>query len=397
MSSFIAEQLALHPSIAPQDVIKMCFQAAYGAEHLLTDMHKVREYFLAEYNFCEKNSQPVAEFIAPEVCRVNLGAWKKLALPWEWLFNLFVRSASVSMEGGDKRFFEYVNEWSGFVQNNGQIPGFSYGELQAYIQDYLAKCEGGKPQAVHHSQQYRDSEKPAYRVISGPFVRLVPILVEVAGQTGKSKGSVTSVGAKRSSILRHQLNPSARVVSQSPFLRGWQKFAQQTFVGGSIIAIDGRAASGKSTLAAGLRDIIGAEAIHMDDFFLPPELRTATRLSEPGGNIHYERFAQEVLPHLASGRGFEYRIFDCDTNSYNGTRKVVPSPWRVVEGSYSHHPRFGDYADVRVFSTVDSMTQMERITARNGTKMAAMFAAKWIPMEEAYFEAYDIAENATCV
>ena len=341
MNKYIAEQLALHPSMMPQDVVKMCFQAAYGAEHLLTDIPKVREYFLAEYNSCEEADGPVAEFIAPEVCRINLGAWKKLNLPWEWLFNLFVQSASISMEDGDKHFFEYVDEWlecfgKNCPRNDGAFLHFSFDKLQTYVQDYLAQCPGGKPQAVHHSQQYRDREKPAYRVISGTFVRLIPILVD----------------------LRR----------------------------GGIIAIDGRAASGKSTLAAGLRDVIGAEIIHMDDFFLPPELRTEARLSEPGGNIHYERFAQEVLPHLKTGKGFEYRIFDCTTMTYSGTRKIAPSPWLVVEGSYSHHPHFGNYADHRVFSTVDSATQMERITARNGAKMAAMFAAKWIPMEEAYFK-----------
>ena len=32
----------------------------------------------------------------------------------------------------------------------------------------------------------------------------------------------------------------------------------------------------------------------MDDFFLPMELRTAERLEEPGGNVHYERFSAEV-------------------------------------------------------------------------------------------------------
>jgi len=36
-------------------------------------------------------------------------------------------------------------------------------------------------------------------------------------------------------ILRHQLNLSARLVSQSPFLRGWKKFSWQTFVGGLIV------------------------------------------------------------------------------------------------------------------------------------------------------------------
>ena len=39
-----------------------------------------------------------------------------------------------------------------------------------------------------------------------------------------------------------------------------------------IIAIDGRCAAGKTTLAARLAKELGGDVIHMDDFFLPPAL-----------------------------------------------------------------------------------------------------------------------------
>ena len=76
-----------------------------------------------------------------------------------------------------------------------------------------------------------------------------------------------------------------------------------------VIAIDGRCASGKTTLAKalqteGLPEKVATEktflkkqnvgVIHMDDFFLPRELRTKERLSEAGGNVDYERFAEEA-------------------------------------------------------------------------------------------------------
>ncbi|MCL1877401.1 MAG: hypothetical protein FWF80_00945, partial [Defluviitaleaceae bacterium] len=65
-----------------------------------------------------------------------------------------------------------------------------------------------------------------------------------------------------------------------------------------VIAIDGRSASGKTTLASELAAQTGASVIHMDDFFLPQDLRTEERLNTPGGNVHHERFASEVLPHI---------------------------------------------------------------------------------------------------
>ena len=65
-----------------------------------------------------------------------------------------------------------------------------------------------------------------------------------------------------------------------------------------VVGIDGMAAAGKTTLAAELADKFCGEVIHMDDFFLPFELRTAERLKEPGGNVHYERFIDEVVSKI---------------------------------------------------------------------------------------------------
>jgi len=75
------------------------------------------------------------------------------------------------------------------------------------------------------------------------------------------------------------------------------------------VAFDGRSAAGKSMAAEYLAKELDGEVIHMDDFFLPPEMRTEQRLGEPGGNVHRERFADEVLIGLRSGKIFEYRFF----------------------------------------------------------------------------------------
>ena len=64
------------------------------------------------------------------------------------------------------------------------------------------------------------------------------------------------------------------------------------------IAIDGNSASGKSSLAALLKSKYFCTVIHMDDFFLRPVQRTPERLKEPGGNIDYERFVEEVIRPL---------------------------------------------------------------------------------------------------
>lgn len=164
-----------------------------------------------------------------------------------------------------------------------------------------------------------------------------------------------------------------------------------------IIAIDGRAASGKSTLAEQLSKLLDADVVHMDDFFLPPALRTEERLAEPGGNVHYERFCEEVLPYLESSAAFSYRIFDCSKMDYSGERIIENKPILIVEGSYSHHPKFGGYADLFVFSDVDAEEQLRRIRLRNGEEKVQMFAKKWIPMEERYFVGCDVRKDANII
>lgn len=164
-----------------------------------------------------------------------------------------------------------------------------------------------------------------------------------------------------------------------------------------IISIDGRAAAGKTSLAEKLSGVFDAPVIHIDDFFLPMELRSEERLKEPGGNVHYERFKDEVIDKLCLGREFSYQRFECRTKSLSDFVKIPCSPVFIVEGSYSHHPYFGDYADLRIFKDIDKETQWQRILKRNGLPWADDFKNKWIPMEEEYFSFFDIRSKADIV
>lgn len=160
-----------------------------------------------------------------------------------------------------------------------------------------------------------------------------------------------------------------------------------------IVAIDGRCASGKTTLASVLREKLSCEVIHMDDFFLPPEKRTEERLRTPGGNVDYERFAEEVMKPLKTGQSFAYRPFDCHMQSLKEPVGVDCNRVTVIEGVYACHPTLWENYDLHVFLDVDAKLQMKRILVRNGTEGAERFAQKWIPLEEAYFAAYGIKER----
>ena len=163
-----------------------------------------------------------------------------------------------------------------------------------------------------------------------------------------------------------------------------------------IVAIDGKCTSGKTTLAAKLAEIYDCNVFHMDDFFLRPEQRTPERFAEIGGNVDYERFKDEILIPLQAGKQFRYRPFDCATMTLAQPVVFTPGRLTVIEGSYSHHPYFGDAYDLRVFLTADPQLQRERILQRPAF-LHQRFFEEWIPMELAYFRQFDIQEKSHLV
>ena len=151
-----------------------------------------------------------------------------------------------------------------------------------------------------------------------------------------------------------------------------------------IVAIDGKCTSGKTTLASQLAEIYDCNVFHMDDFFLRPEQRTPERFAEVGGNVDYERFCEEVLFSLKSGKTFSYRPFDCSTFTLAASVTVTPKKLNIIEGTYSHHPYFGNPYDLKILLTVDEETQRQRILERPAF-LHKRFFEEWIPMENQYF------------
>ena len=162
-----------------------------------------------------------------------------------------------------------------------------------------------------------------------------------------------------------------------------------------LVAIDGGSASGKTTLGALLQSIYACPVFHMDDFFLRPEQRTPERFSEPGGNVDRERFLSEVLLPLREGKTVDYRRFDCKTFTIASPRRIEPGRLNIIEGAYATHPDLAPYYDLSVFLDISPELQRERISRRNTPEKAKRFFAELIPMEQAYFAAFDIPAKCT--
>jgi len=164
-----------------------------------------------------------------------------------------------------------------------------------------------------------------------------------------------------------------------------------------VIAIDGRCGGGKSTLVSLLKEQFDCNIFHMDDFFLPFEMKTAERLRKAGENVHYERFEEEILKPLQNDTSVTYRQYLCNIGEFSQHIKVEPKNITIVEGSYSLHPKLRNYYDYKIFITVDSKVQYERILKRNGKEKLQDFLNKWIPMEEHYFAELDVRNQCDLI
>ena len=164
-----------------------------------------------------------------------------------------------------------------------------------------------------------------------------------------------------------------------------------------LIAIDGNCGSGKTTLGNFLAKELHASLFHMDDFFLQPHQRTAERLAEPGGNVDYERFQEEVLSHITDANGITFRPFRCSIWQLTAPVTMAYNDIIIVEGSYSHHPYFNNIYDIKICLEISPEEQKRRIIARDSESVWPMFESKWIPMEHRYFETFMIKENSNLV
>lgn len=163
-----------------------------------------------------------------------------------------------------------------------------------------------------------------------------------------------------------------------------------------VIAIDGMCGSGKSYLANKLALEFNANLINVDDFYLPKNLRTKERFDEPGGNIDYVRFKNEVIDHLNDG-DFSYHKYNCRSDAFYEVVNVNRKPIYIIEGSYSLHPYFKKYYDFSIFVSSSKIVQYNRLLMREGVENIDNFVNLWIPLENKYFDFYKISDHVDVI
>lgn len=335
-----------YPLSKPQDWLKLLYQAEFGPGHLAPAPDACRRGIAQEAASLEDRPVPPPFWVGGGLCRMPLSpdpAEQELLARAFW-------DAAQSTEGRGSRE-GFVRRWEALRRQAPSL-GLDTAALEREAAAFLAQPDPLPP--MSHSPAFRAAYHPHYRLISGQAAFFWPVL-------------------KRAAALQKEAQAAGRT---------------------ALLAIDGRCASGKSTLAALLGRLLDCPVVHLDDFFLPPALRTRERLAQPGENVHWERFAQEVLQPLSQNRDACFAPFCCRTGDFSPNKATVPAGGLVVaEGSYSLHPALASFYQEAVFLTVEPAVQTQRLAQRN-PDMLPQFLQRWVPLEERYIAALAPQERA---
>ncbi|HHY10541.1 MAG TPA: hypothetical protein GX528_08250 [Firmicutes bacterium] len=343
----ILKHYARYPKLEIVDLVKLAYQAEFAGGHFIADEKAALKRLEKEYHSLQVAGRgPLFEAIGGGLFRLHLAPLASCGVALATVNRFFVNTAQ-----------NWRGEETGLAAKlavmleccrQGLLP-FEPAKLAAYLEEYNKR--GFPP--VSHSEVYRSTYFPAYRVVQACYRNYFPVFA-----------AIDSLQAAQGRV---------------------------------VVAIDGNSGAGKSSLADLLQAVYGCPVLHMDHFFLTPSLRTAARLREVGGNVDYERFKKEAFDRIEQGKPFQYRIYNCQDESFSLSKELQPTWLTVVEGSYSLHPTLIDGYDLKIFLEVDETTQSARILARNGPRMHRRFINEWVPLENEYFEKMGIKEKSDIV
>jgi hypothetical protein len=162
----LSHQLGRYPQLEVQDLYKLVFQASFGSEHAIGDPVAARLWLERERQTLAPGSrEPIVDPISPDgrLVRIHLRPYLAAGRDLAQLSEAFVRTAREyrGTEAALRRYWRYAERMAAV----GLLP-FAREALRGF---FVAMQAEGFP-AVHHSDTYARSYRPAYRVIVHSFL-----------------------------------------------------------------------------------------------------------------------------------------------------------------------------------------------------------------------------------
>jgi len=156
----------------------------------------------------------------------------------------------------------------------------------------------------------------------------------------------------------------------------------------SLIAIDGRAGAGKTTLAASFYEELSvdktAAVIHMDDLYDGWE----NALSE-----HLTQTLESIVKSHQSKVAFEIDIFNWKSMSFDSKRVINPVDILILEGVGAGQKVVRDAGATLYWLDIDAEVGIQRVLNRDGNQIASQMK-QWQIAQEIHFLRDKTRENA---
>ncbi len=167
LTRLIADHLARHPALQLRDVYKLLYQGILGPEHLVSSPERFAAFLEKEYGPLEpplkaQETEPLWEPVRPDgrLGRINLRPFKARGGDLAGLVRACLATARERWGTPE----ELRSTWALFVQ---QCREGRWGHFpDAEVEEFTAWLEEEKYPVVHHSGEYREAERPAYRLSS---------------------------------------------------------------------------------------------------------------------------------------------------------------------------------------------------------------------------------------
>ncbi|MEN9305045.1 MAG: hypothetical protein RLY76_313 [Actinomycetota bacterium] len=158
---------------------------------------------------------------------------------------------------------------------------------------------------------------------------------------------------------------------------------------GQIIAIDGPAGAGKTTLAKKLQNAFSdknVHVIHMDDLYDGWEnalTSNLTRILETG-----------IAMPVSSGKSYEFRKYDWLSGKYGALERYPHPDLLIMEGVGSGQKAVRKFLDQLIWIDIESEVGLNRVLRRDGDYIENHMRI-WQMRESAHFEQENTRDCAT--
>jgi len=130
----------------------------------------------------------------------------------------------------------------------------------------------------------------------------------------------------------------------------------------TLIAIDGVAGSGKTTLALKLaQDLTESSVVHMDDLY--------DGWSNPLSQKLTARVISQLLEPVSKQLPVSYQIFDWKLNRFTDFKTILQRKYLILEGVGAAQREFRPYINKIIWIECDPSLGFNRVIARDGVKV----------------------------